>query len=193
MFVALGVGASAIGAVVRAYSYELGKIAGLAIIVMGLHFLGLTPIALLMREKRFGGRQACRIVGRLCDGARLCLWLDALHRADPQPPSWRSRGQKGASLAARACCRSIRSVSACLLCGGTGRRGVRRFSRPFSRASRNGRKDDGRAARARRHSLPLRLGHRLWRLADRDLSRTRQAGDLRPRPRQGKLSSARRR
>ena len=52
VFVALGVGASAIGALLRAYSYVLGKIAGLAIIVMGLHFLGLTPIALLMREKR---------------------------------------------------------------------------------------------------------------------------------------------
>jgi cytochrome c-type biogenesis protein len=53
VFVALGVSASAIGAVLRAYSYVLGKIAGLVIIIMGLHFLGLTPIALLMREKRF--------------------------------------------------------------------------------------------------------------------------------------------
>ena len=52
VFVALGVSASAIGAVLRAYSYVLGKIAGVAIIIMGLHFLGLTPIALLMREKR---------------------------------------------------------------------------------------------------------------------------------------------
>jgi cytochrome c-type biogenesis protein len=52
VFVALGAGASAIGALLRAYSYLLGKIAGVAIIVMGLHFLGITPIALLMREKR---------------------------------------------------------------------------------------------------------------------------------------------
>jgi cytochrome c-type biogenesis protein len=53
VFVALGASASAVGSVVRAYSGELAIAAGVVIIVMGLHFLGLTPIALLMREKRF--------------------------------------------------------------------------------------------------------------------------------------------
>jgi len=53
VFVALGASASAIGAVVRAYSGELAILAGVAIIIMGLHFLGLTPIAFLMRQKRF--------------------------------------------------------------------------------------------------------------------------------------------
>jgi cytochrome c-type biogenesis protein len=48
----LGAGASAIGALLRAYSNELSIVAGICIIVMGLHFLGLTPIAWLMREKR---------------------------------------------------------------------------------------------------------------------------------------------
>jgi len=52
VFVALGASASAIGTVVRAYSGELAILAGIGIIVMGLHFLGVTPIALLMREKR---------------------------------------------------------------------------------------------------------------------------------------------
>jgi cytochrome c-type biogenesis protein len=52
VFVALGAGASAIGAVLRAYSGELAIVAGLVIVVMGLHFLGLTPIGLLMRQKR---------------------------------------------------------------------------------------------------------------------------------------------
>jgi cytochrome c-type biogenesis protein len=52
VFVAFGASASAIGAVLRAYSGELAIVAGIAIIVMGLHFLGLTPIAWLMREKR---------------------------------------------------------------------------------------------------------------------------------------------
>jgi len=52
VFVALGASASAIGALLRAYSYILGKIAGIIIIIMGLHFLGVTPIAWLMREKR---------------------------------------------------------------------------------------------------------------------------------------------
>ena len=52
VFVALGAGASVIGALLRAYSDVLATVAGIAIIVMGLHFLGLTRIDLLMREKR---------------------------------------------------------------------------------------------------------------------------------------------
>jgi cytochrome c-type biogenesis protein len=52
VFVALGASASAVGAVLHAYSDVLGKVAGVVIVVMGLHFLGLTPIAWLMREKR---------------------------------------------------------------------------------------------------------------------------------------------
>jgi cytochrome c-type biogenesis protein len=52
VFVTLGAGASVIGGLLRAYSDVLGTIAGIAIIVMGLHFLGLTRIDLLMREKR---------------------------------------------------------------------------------------------------------------------------------------------
>jgi cytochrome c-type biogenesis protein len=50
--VALGASASAIGAVLRAYSNQFAIIAGLAIVAMGLHFLGVTPIAWLKREKR---------------------------------------------------------------------------------------------------------------------------------------------
>jgi cytochrome c-type biogenesis protein len=52
VFVALGASASVIGALLRAYSYVLGKVAGIIIIVMGLHFLGVTPIAFLMHERR---------------------------------------------------------------------------------------------------------------------------------------------
>jgi cytochrome c-type biogenesis protein len=52
VFVALGASASAVGSLLREYSYVLGKVAGVIIIVMGLHFLGVTPIAWFMREKR---------------------------------------------------------------------------------------------------------------------------------------------
>jgi cytochrome c-type biogenesis protein len=52
VFVALGASASVIGSLIRAYSGPLATIAGVVIIVMGLHFLGFTPIAFLMREKR---------------------------------------------------------------------------------------------------------------------------------------------
>jgi cytochrome c-type biogenesis protein len=53
VFVALGASASAVGAMLRAFSGELAILAGIAIIVMGLHFLGLMPVAWLLREKRF--------------------------------------------------------------------------------------------------------------------------------------------
>jgi cytochrome c-type biogenesis protein len=52
VFVALGASASAIGALLRAYSGPLATGAGVLIIIMGLHFLGLTPIGLLHRQKR---------------------------------------------------------------------------------------------------------------------------------------------
>src|ERR1043166_5418596 len=50
VFVALGASASFIGALIRAWSAELSIVAGIVIIVMGLHFLGLTRIGLLMKE-----------------------------------------------------------------------------------------------------------------------------------------------
>src|ERR1700753_1126242 len=52
VFVALGAGASLIGSLTRAWSPELSIVAGIVIIIMGLHFLGLTRIGLLMREGR---------------------------------------------------------------------------------------------------------------------------------------------
>lgn len=52
VFVALGAGASIVGGFLRAWSAELSIVAGVAIILMGLHFLGLTRIGLLMREGR---------------------------------------------------------------------------------------------------------------------------------------------
>jgi cytochrome c-type biogenesis protein len=52
VFVALGASASAIGGLLRIYAGPLSILAGVGIIIMGLHFLGLTPIAWLMREKR---------------------------------------------------------------------------------------------------------------------------------------------
>jgi cytochrome c-type biogenesis protein len=52
VFVALGASASVIGSLIRAYSGPLSTIAGVVIIIMGLHFLGITPIALLHRQKR---------------------------------------------------------------------------------------------------------------------------------------------
>ena len=52
VFVALGASASLIGGLIRAWSGELSIVAGIVIIIMGLHFLGLTRIGFLMREGR---------------------------------------------------------------------------------------------------------------------------------------------
>ncbi|WP_407176022.1 cytochrome c biogenesis CcdA family protein [Bradyrhizobium sp. STM 3562] len=52
VFILLGASASLIGALIRAWSAQLSILAGIVIILMGLHFLGLTRIGLLMREGR---------------------------------------------------------------------------------------------------------------------------------------------
>src|SRR3954466_11594133 len=52
VFVALGASASLIGSFIRAWSAQLAIVAGVVIILMGLHFLGLTRIGFLMREGR---------------------------------------------------------------------------------------------------------------------------------------------
>ena len=52
VFIAFGASASAIGGLVQAWSAELGIVAGVAIIIMGLHFLGITRFAVLMFERR---------------------------------------------------------------------------------------------------------------------------------------------
>jgi cytochrome c-type biogenesis protein len=68
VFVALGATASLIGGVIRAWSAQLSIIAGIVIMVMGLHFLGLTRIGFLMREGRLSipkpvGRWGAYVMG----------------------------------------------------------------------------------------------------------------------------------
>ena len=53
VFVTLGATASVFGQAVRQFSTELSPIAGLAIIVLGLHFAGVFRLGLLYRETRF--------------------------------------------------------------------------------------------------------------------------------------------
>jgi len=52
VFVALGATASAFGGVLRANLHILSWVAGVIIILMGLHFIGLLKVSLLYREKR---------------------------------------------------------------------------------------------------------------------------------------------
>jgi cytochrome c-type biogenesis protein len=53
VFVLLGATASALGQVIQQYLDILGTVAGVSIIVMGLHFLGVFRIGLFYREARF--------------------------------------------------------------------------------------------------------------------------------------------
>jgi cytochrome c-type biogenesis protein len=53
VFVALGASASAVGKAVTAHFDTLGVIAGVVIVIMGLHFLGVFRIGMLFREIRF--------------------------------------------------------------------------------------------------------------------------------------------
>ena len=53
VFMALGAGASAFGQVIQTYKGELALVAGLIIIIFGLHFLGVVRIPLLYREARY--------------------------------------------------------------------------------------------------------------------------------------------
>lgn len=53
VFIALGAGASTVGQLMRSHLDTLAQIAGVVIIIMGLHFLGLFKIGFLYREARF--------------------------------------------------------------------------------------------------------------------------------------------
>jgi cytochrome c-type biogenesis protein len=61
VFVAFGASASALGALLLQWRYELSLVAGAVIVLFGLHLLGLTPFAAMQRDVRFhldvpGGR-----------------------------------------------------------------------------------------------------------------------------------------
>jgi cytochrome c-type biogenesis protein len=53
VFVGLGAGASVLGQWIQAHKSELAVVAGLVIVLFGLHFLGLLRVPLLYREARF--------------------------------------------------------------------------------------------------------------------------------------------
>ena len=55
VFVAMGASASFIGQFMREYLHILAKVAGVVIIIFGLHFLGVFRIGFLLMEKRYQG------------------------------------------------------------------------------------------------------------------------------------------
>jgi len=68
VFVTLGATASVFGALIRSYLDILTTVAGVAIIVMGLHFMGLFRIPLLYREARIDLRRPVGLWGAYAMG-----------------------------------------------------------------------------------------------------------------------------
>src|ERR1043166_2823695 len=64
VFIALGASASAVGAALRANLGLMKTIAGLGIMLLGLHLAGIVRIPVLLQEKRLNGEPAAPGVGR---------------------------------------------------------------------------------------------------------------------------------
>ena len=64
VFVAFGASATALGGLLLSWRYELGIVAGVVVLLFGLHMAGLLPIHLLEREARFHAEvKGGRVVG----------------------------------------------------------------------------------------------------------------------------------
>jgi cytochrome c-type biogenesis protein len=64
VFVAFGASATALGGLLLSWRYELGILAGVVVLLFGLHMAGLLPIHLLEREARFHAEiKGGRVVG----------------------------------------------------------------------------------------------------------------------------------
>ena len=156
VFVALGASASAIGALVRAYSGELAILAGIGIIIMGLHFLGVAPIALLMREKRLEVAKPVGLWGAYLMGLAFALgWtpcIGPILAAILAVAASEQTVAKGAGmLAVYSLGLGIPFIAAALAVGP-----FAAFLGALPCPSRPGREGDGRAAGAHRHRFPDR-------------------------------------
>jgi cytochrome c-type biogenesis protein len=64
VFVAVGASATAVGGLLLSWRYELGVVAGVVVLLFGLHLAGLLPLHFLEREARFHAEvQGGRVVG----------------------------------------------------------------------------------------------------------------------------------
>ena len=157
VFVALGAGASVVGSVLRAYSGDLAMVAGVAIIIMGLHFLGLAPIGVLMRQKRIEVARPVGLWGAYVMGLAFAFgWtpcIGPILAAILAVAASEATVAKGAGmLAVYSLGLGIPFIVAAFAVGT-----VRGFSDALSQLSRHGREGHGRPAGAHRHRLPHRL------------------------------------
>jgi len=156
VFVALGASASVIGAVLRAYSGTLGIVAGVGIIIMGLHFLGLTPIAWLMREKRFTVAKPVGLWGAYLMGLAFAMgWTPCIGPILAAILAVAAGdGRQGGGAPRHLFARPWNTFSHCRAGGRT----LRRVFDALSCSSRLGRENDGRAVGAYRHRVSYRHG-----------------------------------
>ena len=112
VFVALGATATAVGQLLIANFALLSKIAGVIIIIAGLHFLGVLHIPLLHREARYhADERPAGLLGAYRHRARLRLRLDAVHRAGARRRSSPWRPARTRCARGWDCSSSIRSGS----------------------------------------------------------------------------------
>ena len=178
VFVALGASASLIGGLVRAWSAQLSIVAGIAIILMGLHFLGLTRIGFLMREGRLPIPKPVGLWGAYVMGLAFAFgWTPCI-------------GPILAAILAVAASEATVTRGAGLLAVYSAGLGipfliaafvVEPFSSVFARMKKHlahGRAGDGRAADPDRHRVSDRRDHERQLLAAGDVSRRcRISGD----------------
>ena len=178
VFVALGASASVLGAVLHAYSYVLGKIAGVVIIVMGLHFLGITPIAFLMQERRLTVAKPVGLWGAYVMGLAFAFgWTPCI---GPILGAILAIAGSEDTVAHGAGLLAVYSLGLGVpfMIAAFAVEILRRLPGAVSRQSRRRGKSHGRASGARRHRIFHRLDFRRRKLAPQCLSRSRQARDL---------------
>ena len=180
VFVALGASASLIGGLIRAWSAELSILAGIVIIIMGLHFLGLTRIGLLMREGRMPMPKPVGLWGAYAMGLAFAFgWtpcIGPILAAILSIAAAEATVTKGAGLlAVYSAGLGIPFLLAAFM--------IEQFSSLFARMKRH--LEQRRACHGRpdgdyRHRLPDRLRHQRQHLAAGDFPRTAKFR-LRPR------------
>ena len=180
VFVALGASASFVGGLIRAWSAELSILAGIVIIIMGLHFLGLTRIGLLMREGRLTAPKPVGLWGAYVMGLAFAFgWtpcIGPILAAILSIAAAEATVTKGAGLlAVYSAGLGIPFLLAAFM--------IEQFSvavRADEAASRHGRARHGRADGDHRHRLPDRRRLQRQHLAAGDFPRTAKFR-LRPR------------
>ena len=82
VFIALGAVATGVGQVVNEYHSLLSKVAGIIVIIFGLHLTGILKIKALYADKRLHDvKGSSSAVGLVCRGICLRFRMDALHRS----------------------------------------------------------------------------------------------------------------